>query len=345
MSDRLKLKLKFSVKFVLNVGRALLNILYDAYRFLRHANLDGPMRNLEQYEAWILKQAHRVEKGLVLPETRPFFGFPVLNRILNTMDAWPEYVDSDANLVALATMDDYFRFHEPMIEMRSAKPETLARIEEFRARAQSLAKRNDQRLTHGLAGRLQVDGSDLRARYKTFDMVGFAHSRYSVRQFGPGPFDKGAILRAVQVAQKAPSVCNRQTCKVYVLTEREDIDVALTFQNGNRGFGNRASALLIVTSDLDAFSQAGERYQGWVDGGLFAMSLIFGLHAEGIASCCLNWSTDAGMDRKFRKSIRIPASENVVMYIACGNYPDDLEVARSPRASVEKISIWYKSSE
>lgn len=341
----IKLKLKFAAKFVLNANQALANLLYDSYRFLRYANLDGPMRNPRQYGAWMLKQAHRVEKGLVLPRTRPFFGFPVLARILNAMEAWPEYAASDANRVALSTLDDYFRFHEPMVERCDARPETLARLHEFKARADKLKQFLNSNVPDDLAGRLAIDGNDLRTRFRDLDMIEFAHSRYSVRQFGKGPINEAALHRAVQVALKAPSVCNRQTCKVYILTGREDIDRALTYQNGNRGFGERASALLIVTSDLSAFSQAGERYQGWVDGGLFAMSLLFGLHAEGIATCSLNWSTDAAMDRKFRKAIRIPNSENVVMYIACGTYPNRLEVARSPRASVEEIGIWYKSSE
>ena len=52
--------------------------------------------------------------------------------------------------------------------------------------------------------------------------------------------------------------------------------------------------LLIIAMDLKAFVPAHERYQHWIDGGMFSMSIIYALHSLGLSSCCLNWSKLGG---------------------------------------------------
>src|SRR3546814_20513526 len=89
---------------------------------------------------------------------------------------------------------------------------------------------------------------------------------------------------AVELALHSPSVCNRQASYVYCLQSREIIDRALSLQNGNRGFGHEIPCLLILCTDLSAFDTAGERYQHWIDGGMFSMSLVWALHALGYSS-------------------------------------------------------------
>ena len=79
------------------------------------------------------------------------------------------------------------------------------------------------------------------------------------------------IVEAVRRAHEAsPSVCNRQSSRVYVLSSDEAKNFALSHQNGNRGWGHTASHVLILTSSLEHFIAQAERYQGWIDGGMFA---------------------------------------------------------------------------
>ena len=55
---------------------------------------------------------------------------------------------------------------------------------------------------------------------------------------------------------------------------------------GNAGFGDRVPLVLVITSDLQTFFAPEERNQAWIDGGMFAMSLVHALHSLGLASCC-----------------------------------------------------------
>lgn len=75
----------------------------------------------------------------------------------------------------------------------------------------------------------------------------FARGRHSVRQFTQEKIEDETIREAVQIAQAAPSVCNRQATVVHAF--RPPFDHLLALQNGNRGFRN-IGRLLLITSDL-----------------------------------------------------------------------------------------------
>jgi nitroreductase len=112
---------------------------------------------------------------------------------------------------------------------------------------------------------------------------------------------------------------------------------ALACQNGNRGFTEEIDKLLVVTSDLGSFVSPGERNQCWIDGGLFAMSLVYALHSLGLGTCCLNWSVEHEADRKLRQAAGIRESEAVIMMIAVGHLPEVLNVQQSPRKLVDDV--------
>ena len=113
----------------------------------------------------------------------------------------------------------------------------------------------------------------------------------------------------------------------------------LSYQNGNRGFGDKASHVLIVTSDLHHFTSAGERNQCWIDGGMFAMSLVYALHSLGLGTCCLNWSVECDQDRALKNNTLISESEAVIMMIAVGVIPEKLNVAVSPRKPLAEVIV------
>jgi hypothetical protein len=87
----------------------------------------------------------------------------------------------------------------------------------------------------------------------------------------------------------------------------------------------------VLSVDLRAFVFEHERNQVWVDGGMFAMSLVHGFHAQGIGSCCLNWSVGRRSDRKLREAVDLPSHESVVMLLAVGHLPESVVTTYSRR--------------
>lgn len=269
---------------------------------------------------------------MVLPAPRPGFGQDKLKQLLKIVGQTSERWNvSRVEKISLATIERLVDFHKARgLDL----PEISAQIDGLKERFPELSKSVEID-----AGALTVHRSDLIATLPN-DPDAFFASRRSVRLFGPREtFDFSCLEHAVRLAQRAPSVCNRQTAKAYIFTKPADIELLLRFQDGNKGFGNTASALVVCTSDLSTFYKVGERNQGFVDGGLFAMALVYAFHALGVGTCMLNWSQPAHADRKFRSVCKIPEKEVIITMIAVGPLREKYQVAQSPRRELKDVAF------
>lgn len=159
----------------------------------------------------------------------------------------------------------------------------------------------------------------------------FVRSRHSVRSFQREvPPDLALIRRIVAEASTTPSVCNRRSYRAHYFADSAQLKAVLSLQNGNSGFGHTIPGVFIVTVRRSAFSGAGERNQRWIDGGLFAMTLVWLCHAHGLGTCFLNWSQTNRRTDQLRELAGIPRSEDVITIIAVGHPEPGHRVARSP---------------
>ena len=140
-------------------------------------------------------------------------------------------------------------------------------------------------------------------------------------------------------------MCNRSATRVWWTRDPAHRDRLLRHQNGHHGFADQAACLLIISVRTDAFDSVGERHQGWIDGGLFAMTLIHALHHQGLGTCCLNWSVTPDVDRAFKRDACLPPDEQVVMLVALGYLPEHFTVAHSPRRPLEEALFQLKTPE
>lgn len=309
-------------------ARVLLSAVYsysaDFRRFWTYSQNGRPLRNTDTARAHMLRISHALEKGMVLPTPRPGFGQDKINQLIGIIgETSARWNVSHVEKIAFATIERVVEFHNAR-DLRL--PEISAQLGALKARFPELGE------SAGIeAGALTVRKADLIASLPN-DPDAFFGSRRSVRLFGPREtFDFSCLEHAVRLAQRSPSVCNRQTGKAYIFTKSSDIDLLLSYQDGNKGFGNTASALVVCTSDLSNFYKVGERNQGFVDGGLFAMTLVYAFHALGVGTCMLNWSQSAHSDRSFRKVCKIPEKEVIITMIAVGPLREEYQVAQSPR--------------
>jgi nitroreductase len=169
----------------------------------------------------------------------------------------------------------------------------------------------------------------------------FAKSRHSIRNFDRNHRVSGSdVRRVIQLAaESTPSVCNRRPFRAYFFNDPDTIHQLLKLQNGNRGFGHTVPALLIVTTRRASFTGSGERNQRWIDGGLFAMTIVWVLHAYGIGSCFLNWSETHKKSSLCRRVADIPASEDIITFIAMGYPAEGCRRALSPSRPLNDILV------
>jgi nitroreductase len=312
--------------------RMLPDYVYDFRRFLFYSGMNKSRWLQSERAASLTLFYHQVEKGLSLPNPRPGFGMKVIPRLLDEIDAYfTDFGISEPAATAFAAMSEYVAFHERIGHDAQYVQGRLAAIVTKHGLPQ-------QTVSSWSGGVTRVRRADLDfARSSGFR--GFFESRHSVRNFSGGTIPQQDIRLAVEIAQKTPSVCNRQAWKVHAFSDKEHLPKLLEIQGCSRGFGDRASAVLVITCDLSFFVDVGERYQAWIDGGMFSMSICLALHDLGYGTCCLNWSKERSTDKKLRVAAGIPGPEQIIMLIAAGTLPEEFNVARSTRSPVDRCLV------
>lgn len=301
---------------------------YDAARFARHSGMKG-LGSRATHAAAIIKTYHRIEKGLALPEPRPGFGAQAANQLIEELSTYIDaYGADEVTRVALNAMNEYLDFnHGCGVTVDATIMDGITRM---------LVRQGDIASACRVGGTREVTREEIHA-VAARDLEHFFQSRFSVRQFSDRKVDLALIEKAAAMAQKTPSVCNREAGRVAVISDKALMNRAFSHQNGNRGFGDRADKLLIVAADLACFLNVGERYQAWIDGGMYAMSVVYALHSLGLGTCCLNWSVEPEADRALRADLELPQQWVVIMMIAVGHLPERFTVAQSPRRPLSEV--------
>lgn len=290
---------------------------YRKYSFRSDRKCHG-QHNLD---AMIILEAHCIEKAFSLPDIRPGYGSTTIPKIINLLQQYRECGYDPKGLAiqkAQSVLAAYMRYHEEIgydLGMLKEEISPWANME------------------CGIGGYINFSRDQL-IRNARGDFKSCALSRFSVRSYAPTPITEDQIREVIDIARKTPSVCNRQSWHTYVIKDRLLKMSVLELQNGNRGFGALADFLIIITTDIASFVGSGERNESYIDGGLYAMSILYALHYKGIGACPLNWMVDPPADRKLRKLLGIKPSENIIMIITAGALPESVRVAKSVRREV-----------
>lgn len=268
----------------------------------RDAHIAMTQHNIEMQ---LTKDYHRIEKGLTLPTPKNPFGADVERRV------------------------------NMLLPLAEAAAEPAPYVSYARSAAEALRRWNSS---------ATIDDAVAPKRPTlTNESAGIEHimkSRHSVRNFAPRPVPRQIIEAAATLAIRSPSVCNRQPWKMRVFDAPADIESALRYQNGNVGFRHTVPALALITVERGLFAGANERNQPFIEGGLFAMSLVWALHGLGLDSCMLNMSQSSARLRHMRAALGVPESEAVIMFIAIGYGESGHRVARSPRRPLRDVLEW-----
>ena len=311
--------------------------LYDLTRYLRFFTpLRARTRQRRKIEALLSVYYHKIEKTLALPVLPQSFGIASASRLLDLCGSWERSV-GDLDAIPFRAACRALRGYRALMRDRLARdsPRVLRGIDDLLARCPDPGDDGHGDGTRGMT----ADAFMSEARRVDFE--GFAQLRHSVRSFATDPVPDDAIMRAVRIAQRTPSVCNRQAWKVHVFTSPQDKETVLRTQNGNSGFGHLAARVLLVSCDSRVYVTSGERHQAYVDGGMFAMTLVYALQSDGIASCCLNLCSYFFQDVAVHRACRIPSWEFPIMMIAIGYPAPAFRVAASARLDADSVVAWH----
>lgn len=329
-SPLLKTLRKVKIEIVL-----ISNYFHDFCMYHRHSATINPYKTKSMYQAHIIKNYHSLEKGLSVKNPRPGFGRAVVMELIEELNEYASCYGTDELFqVALNVLSAYYEYNT----------KNHLTDEELNSQLAFLRKRLGETKSRILGGGiLPITRKNIREA-GNIDFQKFVMLRYSIRNFAPSEVEIGLIEKAVRIAQKTPSVCNRQPWIVHVFRDEDKNNKLLDIQGGSRGFGNDASIVLIITCDLGAFMGVGERNEAYIDGGMFAMSLVYAIHSLGLGTCCLNLAVECEVENKIRILANIPKNEKLILMIAVGNIPEFLYVAQSHRKALEEVMVFHSTS-
>ena len=261
---------------------------------------------------------HFLEKGLTMPIVRPCFGIMRLKQIADIVKKLGhEKANKFEMQYAYKLMNEYIQYHK--LRDIELPQENLSVIEEIiRITRTYNANQTTQQRHYKKSEYFNIaDGS--------FTQI--AQSRHSVRNYINKPIDQSIFEHIAQIANTAPSACNRQPCRMHIVTNRHVIDSIFSLGIGCNGFGHLAPALIIITSDLECRDNITERFQVGVDAGFYGMNVLYALHEKQIGACVLNWDNIKVQDQKIRKLLpSIKDSETILFFISCGYTPEEFDI-------------------
>ncbi|MFZ4522773.1 MAG: nitroreductase family protein [Bacteroidales bacterium] len=299
----------------------------DMLRYLKHSRtLDS--NNPDKMIGAIVLQYHVIEKGLTMPETRPGFGRERIKSLcISCIDFILKYGSSDEQIKhAIGVILEYKDYHDN--SGFQLDNELLALISRLKNLSEEPVKCSKQIQTT----------KDEYFRHTSSTFCDFSNSRSSVRNYGLETLDIQKILKSIELSRNTPSACNRQSWRTYIYTDTKKVGQILEIQGGNRGFGHLANKLVVIAGELGGFCYTNERNQVYVDGGMYAMNLLYALHSNKVAACILNCSFDFDKEMEVKKICEIKNSEVLIAMISCGEAPSEFKIAVSPRYSIGKTN-------
>ena len=272
----------------------------------------------------ILLDAHALEKGMSSKEPR-CFGVKKVDGIIRCMkdydsNGWEHDFAYELGVSVLAEYCGFYEEHgwTDEKEYKAAKAYTDGKSSGIKTGAYEI-KREDF-----------IDDASI-------DYDRFLGSRHSFREFEKKKISDEDVRKAVGMAIKSPTACNRQMCKVYYLRSDDAKESFMPYSHGLTGFDNESVNFFVVTYDIASLCNYGEITQGMFNAGLVSMNLVNGLHSLGIGSCFLEFNDSREEVLQVKKILGVPESEKIAVVIAAGYYPEKATVVRSARKPIEEV--------
>lgn len=321
-------RLRATLKFIWYLKKVIVNYAYDLRRFIHYSSIFRKKDDLKLLVTHIMMHVHSIERALSLRNPRLGFG---KDRIFNLIELLHNYVqqgyDTDhyVFIMGVSVLDSYSNFHEERNYKLDIPLKSILSLKGF------LVGQTERR------GGIKEITKDMYLENSKLDFPAFSRNRVSIRDFSEEKVNPELIKEAIKIAQKSPSVCNRQSVRAYIVNDETMLMNTQKILTGTRGFDHLIKQVIILTSDLSSFINIGERNQCYIDGGIFLMSLLYGLQSLGLGACTLNWSVEKNKDKALRNICKIDNAENIIALIAVGHLVDKFLVPVSSRLDMEDI--------
>lgn len=272
-------------------------------------------------------RTHALEKGMSIGSVRVGFGQP---KALALLDDLQHYLSLGGEKTfvgeSCSIINKYILFNEQM----------GANMTNIKSKFYKFCEANDIILSD-MGGIYVLDKRTTGLKSKgTFDV--FSQSRFSVRDFGSERIPLEWIEKALALAEKTPSACNRQSWKIHVYSDEMLRNKIFSLQGGCKGFSEDMQYAILICGDIRGYN-INELSQMYVDGGIYAMNLLYALHFEGVAAIPLTMAHKQNMIKRIKREMGLPENEMPILLVGVGSYKESYKVAVSERCDYKVYTV------
>lgn len=283
--------------------------------------------SLDEYAADLIRNTHSIEKGLSIKAPRLNFGHSkqadMLKMVEKLKDSGNEF-HREACEMALDALQEYIEFHKA----RGIYDDYLESLHNFivcNKRVKDGKKRGGTLLFYKNEAKFNIN-----------EIEHFFNSRHSIRDFAGTEVEKEKIEKALMLAKKAPSACNRQGVRTYVLGGKKRNQLAEKLKDVG-GFAEEVDKFIVITGKISTYKLE-EMNQYIVSASIYAAYLSLSLHLYEIGSCIIQrpvvW-TNAW--EELRDMIEADKDEQIICLIAIGNLKECCRVPLSWRLENDEM--------
>lgn len=276
----------------------------------------------------IIRSIHSIEKGLCLEQPRLGFGMAKLEKLFSLCNKFAAAFGSDQFCLKMArdVLKAYIDFHREKGYESPAFTKICQSYEQFPCK-----NTGEQEM---FGGTIRIES---KCELSMEQLEAFFADRHSIRDFDRREVGEETIFRAVKAAQLAPSACNRQAVRAYVLSAEKLCQLYGDNLEGIGGFAENASKFILITGQLSAY-QPGEYYQHIVSASIFGTYLMQALFAQNVGACIVQRPLYFSKQwDHLAKAIGVPADERLVFMMAVGYLKETYTVPVSKRFPTEQI--------
>lgn len=272
------------------------------------------------------RNVHRLEKGILMRPRRDVFAESYIQETVNNFITLKQLKPHSASLKwANDVLMNYFQVTNDNLSntIKKAKNDFFDNKLSISSNEKKMVPYT--RKKEGLPN-ISVDDFEKLANY-----------RRSVRWFLNKKVEYDVLSKAIKIASQSPSACNRLPYQYRIIDEKEKVQRIASNAMGTAGYLNNIPTIIAIVGDLSAYPNERDRHLIYIDSSLSAMSFVYALELQGVASCIINWPDIEKREKKITKLLNLKSYERVTMLIAVGYEDSEGMVAYSKKKDLKDI--------
>lgn len=302
-------------------------------RLCRHNASMHTDHDIRKMQYTLLRENHIIEKGMSMRQPRHGFGQTKVIELIERLRKYAKLygnTDHDFLIYPLTTIKAYIAYqHQENVSIPNIEADFAQLCKESGIDSKSLE------LPAGIVTERSVNLQEKAAG----DFSSLLYSRHSIRYFQDHIPSKDLLDKALTLAARTPSACNRQAWHTHIYFNK-DSHKLLELQGGCNGFFQDIHCSIVVTANMKGFLHY-EPFQCYIDGGLYAMNLINALNYVGLGTIPLSCGFYNSKLSAIQKRFDIPSNEVMIVIIGVGVMTDNVKVAVSTRKPIEKTNTYH----